>query len=127
MNISSNLKIMAMAALMIAAGSQADARRPHRPHGRQPSCAVIVRAPKHQHVVNRRVCNLFSRQERLEMALAYLSHNPRLSVKQYAKMTSLNKKAAEAELDAFALDRRIPIRCVVEGKKKFYVLRRACS
>ena len=56
------------------------------------------------------------------MALAYLNNNPRLTVKQYAKITSLNKDAAEVELDAFVLDRKIPIQSIVEGKKKFYVM-----
>lgn len=56
------------------------------------------------------------------MALAYLNHNSRLTVKQYAKITSLNNDAAEAELDAFVLDRNIPILSIVEGKKKFYII-----
>ncbi len=61
------------------------------------------------------------------MALAYLNNNQRLTVKQYAKITSLNKDAAEAELDAFVLDRNIPIQSIVEGKKKFYIMPGASS
>ena len=61
------------------------------------------------------------------MALAYLNNNPRLTVKQYAKITSLNKDAAEAELDAFVMDRNIPIQAIVDGKKKFYVIPGAIS
>ena len=61
------------------------------------------------------------------MALAYLNNNQRLTVKQYAKITSLNKDAAETELDAFVLDRNIPILLIVEGKKKFYIMPGASS
>lgn len=61
------------------------------------------------------------------MALAYLNNNQRLTVKQYAKIRSLNKDAAEAELDAFVLDRNIPILSIVEGKKKFYIMPGASS
>lgn len=43
------------------------------------------------------------------MAIAYLSNHDHLTAKQYAKITSLNKDAAEAELDVFTLDRNIPI------------------
>ena len=45
-----------------------------------------------------------------------------LTIRQYAKITSLGKEAAEAELDAFAQDRNIPIHTIVDGEKKFYVI-----
>ena len=54
--------------------------------------------------------------------LAYLNKSPNLTVKQYVKITSLGKEAAEAELDAFAQDRNIPIHIIVDGKKKYYVI-----
>ncbi len=119
MNISSKLKIMAIATLIAAACNHADAHRPHRHH---PARVVVVPRALHHHVITRRVSNRFSQKERLAMALAYLNNNQRLTVKQYAKITSLNKDAAEAELDAFVLDRNIPILSIVEGKKKFYIM-----
>ncbi len=55
------------------------------------------------------------------MAIAYLSNHEHLTAKRYAKITSLNKDAAEAELDVFALDKNIPICAIVKGKQKLYV------
>lgn len=127
MNINSKLKIMAIATLLVAACGQADARHPHRHHIYHPTRVVVVPAPAHHPVVTHRVSNRFSQKERLAMALAYLNNNPRLTVKQYAKITSLNKDAAEAELDAFVMDRNIPILAIVDGKKKFYVIPGAIS
>lgn len=98
MNISSKLKIMAIATLLVAACGQANARRPHRHHIYHPTRVVVVPAPVHHPVVTHRVSNRFSQKERLAMVLAYLNNNPRLTVKQYAKITSLNKEAAEANL-----------------------------
>lgn len=57
------------------------------------------------------------------MAVAYLEHNQYLSVKKYAKMTGLSKDMAEAELDAFACDKRNPVTLVISGKKKLYTKR----
>ena len=128
MNISSKLKIMAIATIIVAGCSQADARRPHRHHiHNHPARIMVIPTPIHRHVVTTRVSNRFSQKERLAMALAYLNNNQRLTVKQYAKITSLNKDAAEAELDAFVLDRNIPILSIVEGKKKFYIMPGASS
>lgn len=122
MNINSKMKIMAIATLIVAGCSQSDARRPHRHHIHHPARVVVIPTPAHQQVVAKHVNNRFSQKERLAMALAYLNHNSRLTVKQYAKITSLNNDAAEAELDAFVLDRNIPILSIVEGKKKFYII-----
>lgn len=124
MNISSKLKIMAIAALIVAGCSQADA---HRHHIHHPARVVVIPTPVHRHVVTKHISNRFSQKERLAMALAYLNNNQRLTVKQYAKITSLNKDAAEAELDAFVMDRSIPILSIVEGKKKFYIMPGASS
>ena len=122
MNINSNLKIMAIATLIIVGCSQADARRPHRHHIHLPARVAVIPTPVLHQVVTKHVSNRFSQKERLAMALAYLNNNQRLTAKQYAKITSLNKDAAEAELDAFVLDRNIPILSIVEGKKKFYTI-----
>lgn len=127
MNISSKLKIMAIATLIVAGCSQAGARCPHRHHIHHPARVMVIPTPAPHHVVTQHVSNRFSQKERLEMALAYLNNNQRLTVKQYAKITSLNKDAAEAELDAFVLDRNIPILSIVEGKNKFYIMSGASS
>lgn len=81
-------------------------------------------------VVNRpattvRISNRFSQEERLQMAVAYLSSNANLSIKKYAKMTGLSRDMAEAELDAFAYDDQNPIKLDGDGmsKKKMYTIR----
>ena len=57
------------------------------------------------------------------MAIAYLETHEHLTIRQYAKMTHLNMASAEAELDAFAIDKKKPIRLVIRGKKKMYIKR----
>lgn len=120
MNISSKMKVFAIAVLLLACCNHADARRPHRHYIHRTARVAVVHTPIHHHIVTSRVSNRFSQKERL--ALAYLNTTPRLTVKQYVKITSLGKEAAEAELDAFAQDRNIPIHTIVDGKKKFYVI-----
>lgn len=106
----------------------ADAQRPYnyhpRPHhyyynGRAPHFStVVVRPAATVHISNR-----LDRKDRLRMAVAYLDKNEYLSVKKYAGMTGLTKGMAEAELDAFAHDKRTPVVLVVSGKKKLYTRR----
>ena len=67
------------------------------------------------------VSNRFNQKERLAMAVAYLKTHEFLTIKQYAKMTQLSKTSAEAELDAFAMDKKKPIQLVIRGKKKVYI------
>ena len=57
------------------------------------------------------------------MAVAYLETHEHLTIRQYAKMTQLGMASAEAELDAFAMDKDKPIRLVIKGKKKVYIKR----
>ena len=77
---------------------------------------VVVRPDVTSHVSNR-----FNQTERLAMAVAYLETHKYLTIKQYAKMTRLSKTSAEAELDAFAMDKKKPIQLVIRGKKKVYI------
>lgn len=65
------------------------------------------------------VSNRFTQKERL--AMAYLETHKHLTIKQYAKMTQLSKASAEAELDAFAMDKKKSIQLVIREKKKVYV------
>lgn len=122
--MSTNIKIKTLAILgiMVASYGQVNAQR-HHVH--RPARVVVVPAPRPHHVVVSQVSNHFNVKERLAMAVAYLTHNRKLTVKQYAKMTSLNKPAAEAELDAFAMDRETPIRAIIDGKNKIYVMNSA--
>lgn len=120
MNISNGLKVMILAALITVAGSgQIEARGRHH-HGVRPP-RVVVHVPASRPVVTSRISNRFCRQERLAMAIAYLRNHKHLTVKQYTKITSLDRNAAEAELDVFAMNRNIPIRAIIKGKKKLYI------
>ena len=107
--------IIAMACVCGTANAQHWHRR-HHPHR---TVTVVVRPEVTSHVSNR-----FSQKERFGMAVAYLETHKYLTINQYAKMTQLNKVSAEAELDAFAIDKRKPIQCVIRGKKKVYIKRR---
>lgn len=77
---------------------------------------VVVRPEVTSHVSNR-----FSQKERFAMAVAYLETHDFLTIKQYANMTQLSKASAEAELDAFAMDKKKSIQLVIRGKKKVYI------
>ena len=90
------------------------AHRPHRHHPHRHHPVVVVTPSK--------PVNKLSSRDRMNMALAYLNKNKKMSVGTYSKMTGLSKATAEAELDAFSLDKNIPIGFVVNGKKKVYVL-----
>lgn len=110
-------------ALMLLAGTTSFAQRRHYCHMRhygycRPVVTTIVTRP----AVTTHISNRLSKQDRLEMALAYLKNNPKLTISKYASMTGFTKATAEAELDAFAVSKKNPIRKVVSGKKKYYVL-----
>jgi hypothetical protein len=70
------------------------------------------------------ISNRFNQKERLAMAIAYLETHEHLTIRQYAKMTHLSMASAEAELDAFVMDKKKPIRLVIRGKKKVYIKRK---
>lgn len=69
-----------------------------------------------------KVVQHISSRERWGMITAYLGKHPNLSIKEYAAMTGLSKKMAEAELDAFAADKKKNLAVTVVGKKKLYSL-----
>lgn len=122
MNISSKMKLCAISALIVTGCSDAFSQRHYRYRVHHPSHVVVVTKSIHHPVVTSRISNRFNQKERLAMALAYLNRHPRLTIKQYSKITSLSKTTAEVELDAFALDRNIPIHTVIDEKNKFYVI-----
>lgn len=93
-------------------------RRHYRP-GRM--VTVVVRPDVTFHVSNH-----FNQKERLAMALAYLETHKCLTIRQYAKITQLSMASAEAELDAFVMDKKKPIKLIIRGKKKVYCHHRYC-
>lgn len=103
-------KIFAALLLIALAFSQAEARPHYHRHGCPPCYTRSIKSCPNSNA-------------RFEMAVRYLHANKYMSVSQYAKMTGLKKKKAEAELDMFARNRLNPI-VRVTGKKKLYALKR---
>jgi len=64
-----------------------------------------------------------SKEERLQLALDYLSSHPMLTVSQYMRMTGLGKTAATRELRAWTENKESPIGTQGSGTHKYYVLR----
>ena len=87
-------------------------------HSNRSARKVIVVRPAT--VVN--ITYRLSKQDRLNMALAYIRAHNALSISQYSKITGLKIATAEAELDAFAASHSNPIKMVLNGKKKLYVV-----
>lgn len=105
---------------MVLACETANAQhwRQHHHYNYHPNREVtVVVRPK----ATSQTCNRFSQKERFAMAVAYLETHDFLTVRQYANMTQLSKTSAEAELDAFAMDKKKSIQPVIRGKKKIYV------
>lgn len=73
--------------------------------------------------VTMRITNRLSTKDRLNMALAYLHRNQYLTAKEYAKLTGLDKKMAEAELNAFSMDKKNRIAIQTIDKKTLYTLK----
>lgn len=119
-----NMKKGLVLAMMAMGSTTASAQ--FRPYGRlhyhagycRPIVTTIVTRP----VTTTHISNRLSKKDRLEMALAYLRNNKTLTVSKYCKITGLNSSMAEAELDAFAANKKNPIKVVFNGKKKLYVL-----
>lgn len=105
----------AIIAMLLTISSQTNAQ--HRRHHRVAHSHVAVVAYP---AVSIRVNNRLDQQDRFAMASAYLANNDLLSIKTYAKMTGLNKRTAEAELDSFANDKQRGIACIIVGRKKMY-------
>lgn len=118
--MSKNRILIAAASLTLLCGT-VFAHRHH--HSRRshfgPRITTIVRTAPTKRVA---VVSRITKQDRFEMAIAYLNANHELSVKQYAKMTGLKKEIAEAELTVFANDIFNPIK-PVPGKKNLYYLK----
>ncbi len=87
-------------------------------HSNRSALRVVVARP----TMVVKVINRLSKQDRLNMALAYIRAHNALSISQYSKITGLKITTAEAELDAFAISHSTPIKMVLKGKKKLYVV-----
>ena len=101
---------------MILVCGAANAQHWHRHYRPNRVVSVVVQPNVVSHVSNR-----FSQKERFAMAVAYLETHEYLTIRQYTKTTHLSMASAEAELDAFAWDKKKPIRLVIRGKKKVYI------
>lgn len=118
-----NIKKVTLVAIMALAGTTAFAQ--HRHYGHvchhgyyRPTMVTVVNRP----AATTHISNRLSKIDRLDMALAYLKSNKSLSISKYSKMTGLSNATAEAELDAFAASKQNPIKMVLNGKKKLYVI-----
>lgn len=96
----------------------ANAQHWHRHYRPNRVVTIVVQPGMISHVSNR-----FNQKERLAMAIAYLETHEYLTIRQYAKMTHLSMASAEAEFDAFVMDKKKPIRIVIKRKKKVYIKR----
>ena len=116
------IKKVTLIAMMALVGTTAFAQHRHysrvRPYTYRPAVVTVVNRP----AVTTHISNRLSKKDRLDMALAYLKNNKSLSISKYSKMTGLTNATAEAELDALANSKNNPIKMVLNGKKKFYVV-----
>ncbi len=116
-----NLKKAVFISMMALVGTTGFAQRRHHVHPHRyyrPAVVTVVNRPATTSHINNRL----SKKDRLDMALAYLRNNKTLSISKYSKMTGLKRAIAEAELDAFAVSKANPIKMVISGKKKLYVV-----
>lgn len=118
MRIKKKTRILVIAMALVC--GTANAQHWHRHYHYRPDrvVTVVVRPDLTSHVSNR-----FSQKERLAMAIAYLETHKNLTIRQYAKITQLSIASAEAELDAFAMDKKKPIQLIIREKKKVYIKR----
>ncbi len=94
----------------------------------RPLRSHMVRVAMHPHYAARpavtvRISNHITQKERLDMALAYIRKNGAISPKKYAKITGLQKKTAEAELESFAADKSKPVVAADRNGKTVYKAR----
>ncbi len=118
-----NIKKAMLVAITMLIGTTAFAQRGYYRHVHpysyyRPAVVTVVNRP----AVTSHISNRLSKKDRLNMAIAYLKSNKTLSISKYGKMTGLTKATAEAELDAFAFSKSNPIKMVMNGKKKLYVV-----
>ena len=118
-----NVRRVMLAAVMIFACTASFAQHghhvcaPHMVYARPAVVTVVTRS-----ALSTRMSNWLSRQDSLDMALAYLVNNKYLNISKYSKMTGLLKDTAEAGLEAVASSDDNPIKVVIDGRKKRYTI-----
>ncbi len=118
-----NVLNILLAIALALVSTTASAQRIHHKHISHRACYRPIVTTIVTHPVSaKRISNTLSKSDRLEMALAYLKTHPTLSISTYSKITGLTKAMAEAELNAFAANKKVPIRLVISGKKKLYTV-----
>lgn len=113
--------LMAMTLLICSSSMQARRRPVHPtllPRGVKSHIIIINHTKPSIKIVQR-----FSQQERWNMLVTYLKSHTYISIKDYKAMTGLKKDIAEAELEAFTLDRKKNLSVTLVNKKKMYMLR----
>lgn len=118
-----NVRRVMLSAVMIIACTASFAQHGHHvcaPHMvySHPAVVTVVMRP----ALSTRMSNRLSRQDSLDMALAYIVNNKYLNISKYSKMTGLLKDTAEAGLEAFASSDDNPIKVVIDGRKKRYTI-----
>lgn len=116
MNTAINIQRLALVALMATTLGTAQAHR--RPMRRLAKPVVVAPAKP---ITPKKATAHFGQRQRLDMALAYIDRNRHITAKAYSKLTGLQRKAAEQELDAMARSPRSGIALVMSGNKKLYV------
>lgn len=118
-----NIKKAMLVAMMALVGTTAFAQYRHYGHVYHHACyRPVVVTVVNRPAVTTHISNRLSKKDRLDMVLAYLKSNKSLSISKYSKMTGLTNAMAEAELNAFAASKQNPIKMVLNGKKKLYVI-----
>lgn len=98
-----NIRTTMLVVMMALAGTTAFAQHRHhshmRPYAYRPAMAIVVNRP----AVTTRINNRLSKNDRMDMALAYLKSHKSLSIYKYSKMPGLPNATAEAAYVALML------------------------
>lgn len=110
------ITLLVLAMGLFATNTSAQTRRGHM--RQQPPRMAMMR---NNHHTLRPVVHQPDAMQRLRLAMIYLDTHRYINASQYAQLTHLSLRAAEAELDAFATQHHAPLRLVFRGSKKAYV------
>lgn len=113
--------------MLMMTSAAVPAQRHHGPGGPPPGRPPMERMEKRHrpepprgphHFENR-----LTRHDRMMMARAYLRRHKYLSAREYARMTGLKRRIAEAELHSFSCYRSEPIVSVKVGKNLMFTIK----
>lgn len=105
--------ILILAAVMAC---QMTTAHPHYPN------RVTHYAPHCTKTLVTRTIHVRSQKERMSMLVSYLRANKTITASEYAELTGLDRRQARTELDSLCL-KGSPVKSVVYGKDKVYVMR----